>query len=137
MKKVSFFMTGLLGLLLTGNTYGQVSPSHCSAAFIGNKMLVDKYTDKGKCEVSAEAAGVLSVKTVELAEGKGKPVDAVPFKVAIRDKNTGTLTMFAGNPFLELDVKKVLYKCRPGDSIVLLTTDPKYALPHKEIVVKK
>jgi len=109
----------------------------CSAAFLGNKMIVDKYTDKGyKNQLPISASGLLTVNTVDLSPTASKAIDKIPFKVAIKDKATQTLTMFASENFLQVDVKKVLEKCKKGDKIVLMTTEKQYALPHNEILVQ-
>jgi hypothetical protein len=60
----------------------------------------------------------------------------VAVSLAIRDENTKTLTMFSGEDFRKIEVQKVLAKCKKGDSIVLLTLEKQYALPHNEILVK-
>lgn len=121
------FSTFLLGETTTHNT--------CSAAFINTKMVVDQYTTKGKCTVSANATGVLAIYTVELNPGKCNPKDKIDFKIAIRDKQTQTLTMYSDETFQQADIKEVLQKCDKGDKIILLTTNAKYALPHNEILV--
>ncbi|HEY0109361.1 MAG TPA: hypothetical protein VGB67_07000, partial [Fibrella sp.] len=58
------------------------------------------------------------------------------FKVAIRDKATGTLHMYSNDTFRQVPVQRVLSTCKKGDQIVLLTVDKRYALPHNEIVVQ-
>lgn len=108
----------------------------CSAAFLGSNMIVDKYSPTGKCEVSATATGELTVNTVDLSLTESKMVDRIGFRVAIRDKDTKTLFSFSGEEFKKLDIQKVLARCRKGDSIVLLTVNDDYALPHNEILVK-
>lgn len=109
----------------------------CSAAFLGNKMVVDKYTNEGyKNEISLNAIGELSVSTVELSPKENKAVDKIPFKVAIKEKDTKTITLFSREDFMKVDVQKVLSQCKKGDQIVLLTLDKQYALPHNEILVK-
>jgi hypothetical protein len=109
----------------------------CSAAFLANKMIVDKYTDKGyKCELSLNATGHLTVNTVALSPKESKSADRIPFKIAIKEKETQTITFFSKEDFMKVDVKKVLSECKKGDQIVLLTTDKQYALPHNEILIK-
>lgn len=133
MKTVKALMGGLLlsGLALV--SHGQ---QVCSAAFLNNKMVVDEYTPKGKCSLPLTARGELTVATAELSSNESKAVDIVSFKIAIRDENTRTLTMFSGDDFRKIEIQKVLAKCKKGDSIVLLTLEKQYALPHNEILVK-
>ncbi len=109
----------------------------CSAAFLGSKMIVDKYTNTGyKNGVSLKATGDLTVNTVDLSPKESKAVDRIPFKVAIKEKETQTITLFSKEDFMKVDVQKVLSQCKKGDQIVLLTLDKQYALPHNEILVK-
>jgi hypothetical protein len=109
----------------------------CSAAFLDNKMIVDKYTNKVyKNELSLKATGELTVNTVDLSPKQSKAVESIPFKIAIKEKDTQTITLFSKEDFMKVDVKKVLSQCKKGDQIVLLTSDKQYALPHNEIVVK-
>ena len=99
-------------------------------------MVVNEYSPKGTCQLPATAMGDLSVQTVDLSPTQSKPVDKIDFKVAIRDKATGTLLMYSGDTFRQVPVQQVLAKCKKGDHIVLLTMDNKYALPHNEILVQ-
>lgn len=109
----------------------------CSAAFLNNKMVVDQYTKEGyKNEIALNATGDLTVNTVELSAKENKAVTRIPFKVAIKEKDTNTIVLFSKEDFMKVDVKKVLSECKKGDQIVLLTLDKKYALPHNEILVK-
>lgn len=109
----------------------------CSAAFLGSKMIVDQYSKTGyKNEISLKAIGDLSVNTVDLSPTESKAVDRIPFKVAIKEKETQTITLFSKEDFMKVDVQKVLSQCKKGDQIVLLTLDKQYALPHNEILVK-
>ncbi|UFH53748.1 hypothetical protein [Spirosoma sp. KNUC1025] len=136
MKNVRSFVILFFGCVLSNLCLGQKPFSACSAAFLGNKMIVNEYTTKGKCSVAATATGKLTVNTVELSPTKSKAVDPVAFKVAIRDKDTHTLTMYSNKDVKQVNVQNVLAKCRKGDYIVLLTTNNQYALPHNEILVR-
>lgn len=109
--------------------------NNCTAAFLDQKMVVDEYTTSGKCALPHNAAGELTVCTADLSPERSVAKDKIAFKIAIRDKNTGTLTMFSGETYRKIDIKKVMTQCVPGDRIVLLTMDREYALPHNEILV--
>ena len=109
---------------------------NCSAAFLDSKMIVDKYSPTGKCVLSSTATGELTVNTVDLSPTESKMVDPIGFRVAIRDKETKTLFSYSGEEFKKLDIQKILARCRKGDSIVLLTVNDDYALPHNEILIK-
>lgn len=99
-------------------------------------MVVDQYTDLGKCVLPASAMGELTVCTANLSPTNSFPVDKIKFKIAIRDSNTKTLVMYSNETFKQVDIQKVMSKCRKGDSILLLTMDDEYALPHNEILVE-
>lgn len=130
----------VLGLsLLTGlgtSAVAQPSFTTCSAAFVGNKMLVDAYTPGGKCQLANNAKGELTVKTVNLSPKRVEGVDKLAFKVAVRDGATGTLHLFSDETYRQLPIERVLASCKKGDRIVLLTLDRQYALPHNEIQVR-
>ncbi|RDB05409.1 hypothetical protein [Runella aurantiaca] len=133
MKTIKMMTGSLLLSVLAFYCYGQ---QVCSAAFLDNKIVVNEYTPTGKCSLPLNARGELTVATAELSLKKSKPVENLPFKIAIRDENTKTLTMFSGENYRKIEVQQVLVKCKKGDSIVLLTLEKQYALPHNEILVK-
>lgn len=108
----------------------------CSAAFLGDKIIVDDYSPSGKCVLPADAKGVLTVCTTDSHDGNLIFAKAkIKFKIALRDSTSKTLIMFADKTFEQVDIQKVLAQCKKGDHIVLLTLDNKYALPHNEILV--
>ena len=136
MKKSNLLASFLLSLVVSTLSLAQHKFSNCSAAFLDNKMVVNEYTDKGKCMISTSAKGQLSVCTANLSPKQCIPVDKIMFKVAIRDKSTKTMVMFSNENYKQVDVQKVLSKCKKGDHIVLLTINNEYALPHNEILVQ-
>lgn len=136
MKTIPQWIILLFCGALPSLSFGQQSFSHYSAAFLSNKMIVNEYTTKGKCSLATTATGKLTVNTVDLTPSDSKPVDRLPFTVAIRDKNTKTLTMYSTQPYKQLPIQNVLSRCRKGDHIVLITTNKQYALPHNEILVR-
>ncbi len=115
--------------------FGQKLFQSCTAAFLNNKIVVDDYSPQGKCGVAATATGRLTVCTADLSLTSSVAVDKIVFKIAIRDQNTKTLVMYSNEDFQQVDIQRVLSKCRQGDHIVLLTLDSQYALPHNEILV--
>jgi hypothetical protein len=123
-------------LLVLTTGFSQTAFNNCTAAFLDNKLVVDQYSPEGKCTLSLNATGELTVATIDGSETGVFSVDKIRFKVALKDKNTGTLTMFTDENYKRLDVQKVLARCKKGDSIILITLDDTYALPHNEIVVQ-
>ena len=136
MKKVKTAVFLLLATFWTMTALAQKSFTNCSAAFLNKKIVVDEYTPTGKCKLSASATGELTVCTAELSPENSIPVKEISFMAAIRDGNTKTMAMYSDMVYRRVPVEKILAKCRKGDSIVLLTTDDEFALPHNEILVE-
>lgn len=136
MKQFRQCIAVAVGVLLAPFSYAQESFTTCSAAFVGGKMVVNEYSPKGQCRLSASATGDLTVQTVDLSPTETKALDKLAFRVAIRDKATGTLTLYSDQVYRQVPVQQVLTTCKKGDHIVLLTTDQRYALPHNEILVQ-
>lgn len=74
--------------------------------------------------------------TVDLSPTERKALGKVDFRVAIRDKETGTLRSFSEKTCRQVPVQQVLAHCTPGDHLVLLTVEGRCALPHNEITVQ-
>lgn len=114
----------------------QDSFSNCTAAFVDGSMIVDEYSPSGKAVLAASATGTLTVCTASLTETGGTPVDQIEFFVAIRDGNTGTLTMLTKKTVKEMDLAEVMDRCSEGDHLVVITADEEYSLPHNEIIIQ-
>ncbi len=136
MKKTIVLFTLLMILVFAASAVAQGGFGSCTGAFLDKKLVVDEYTTSGKCILSHNATGELTVCTAELSPQSSIPKDEIEFKIAIRDKNTGTLMMYSGETFKKIDIQKVMTQCTPGDHIVLLTMSREFALPHNEILVK-
>lgn len=128
-----WFVAGFMGASLIGQA--QTKFSNCSAVFIDNRIVVDDYSPTGKCALTQDAQGTLSVAQATYENNQWHQTAAIDFMVAIRDKNTKTLTMFSKEVYQKVDIKNVLSKCNKGDAIVLLTLKDSYALPHNEIEI--
>lgn len=132
-KKTASLFALLFGVF---TAFAQTQFNSCAAAFLDKKMVVDEYSPTGKCVLPATATGELTVCTVDLSPENSVAKERIGFKIAIRDKNTGTLTLFSGDTFRKIDIQKVLAQCQAGDRIVLITTERDFALPHNEILVQ-
>jgi hypothetical protein len=136
MKKLLIFI-----LLLTGNVVlAQERFSSCSAVFLNDHMIVEEYSTTAKAKISKDAIGWISARAVtlgDLAKGEKKAeiTQKIEFGVAIKDANTGTIVLFSPKEFKKIEAEKVLEKCKKGDTIIIMTTDNTYALPHNEILV--
>lgn len=126
----------LLTFAATLSALGQERFTNCAAAFIDQRMVVDEYTPDGKCKISAAATGQLTVQTADLSPERSVPTGKIEFRIAIRDGHTKTLLSFSDQVYQQIDVRQVLDKCRPGDTIVLMTVKDRYSLPHHEISVE-
>lgn len=135
MKKSRLLLCTLLCSVLSITVFSQEAFTNCSAAFLNNKLVVDEYSPSGKCTLPDTATGELTVCTANLSPENSIPVEKIKFKIALRDKSTGTLTMFSNETYKQVDIRKVLTRCKKGDHIVLITTDTEYSLPHNEIQV--
>ncbi len=131
----------LLSFLFIGNiVIAQDLYNSCSAAFLNDQMIVEEYSATAKAKISKEAKGWISAGTVNLGdvrkgEKKFEITDKFEFGVAIKDANTGTIMLFSLKAYKKIEAEKVLAKCKKGDSIIIMTTDNTFALPHNEILV--
>ncbi len=123
----------LVGAALVG--HAQSKFSSCSAVFLDNKLVVDDYSPTGKCALTQDVQGTLSVAEATYENNHWHQTASIDFMVAIRDKNSKTLMMFSNEVYQKLDIKHILSKCKKGDAIVLLTLKDTYALPHNEIMI--
>lgn len=128
-----WYVVGFVGASLIGQA--QAKFSSCSAVFLDNRLVVDDYSPIGKCALTQDAQGTLSVAEATYENNQWHQTAAIDFMVAIRDKNSKTLTMFSKEVYQKVDIKNVLSKCNKGDAIVLLTLKDTYALPHNEIEI--
>ena len=135
MTKVIYRALFLFCCAIAQPAFSQEAFQNCTAAFLDNKIVVDDYSPTGKCGLAANATGQLTVCTADLSPTSSRAVDKINFKIAIRDHQTKTLVMYSNENYRQVDIQKILSKCRKGDHIVLLTLDNRYALPHNEILV--
>ncbi len=138
MKNVFILIIAFL-TLFSAESFGQTCApkkfNNCAAVYLNNDMLVDDYSAKGKCTISSDAKGTLHIYSVNFSLTNPTPYDQVAFKVAIRNDQTNTMWMFSDETYQQLPLEKILQKCQMGDSIILLTIDSQYSLPHHEIFV--
>lgn len=125
-----FFLTFII--VSISSAAGQDRFTNCAAAYLDSKLVVNDYSPEGYCELSKSASGELTVQTMSDLV----PIGKINFKLAIRDGNSKTLMSYSKKTYQEVDIKPLLAKCKPGDAIVLLTLDDRYALLHNEILVK-
>jgi hypothetical protein len=135
MKKLWVIAVLFYGQICFGqNNSNDKKFNSCAAVFLNNVMIVDKYSTTGKCQISKEAIGEISAGEVSLGD-KVEITSKISFGVAIKNRNSGTILLFSSKTFKKIDVQQILSKCNKGDSILILTTDDKFALPHNEILV--
>lgn len=105
----------------------------CAAIYFDGKLLVDNYTPEGKCQIIKTRSGKLTLSSVRLAGPKTRPIKNLSFRIAIKNSETNTLWMYAEEIFEEVYLEEILKECKLGDSIIFLTVDKRYSLPHHEI----
>ena len=135
MNRLIVFGITVFLCLVVFEAKSQKSFTNCAAAFLNKEMIVNEYTPDGKCILSSNSIGNLTVCATELSAKKGVPKDVLSFKVAIRDHKTGTLFMPRDKSYTKVDIQEVLGNCKVGDQIVLIALNKEYALPHNEILV--
>lgn len=119
----------------TNQLWGQQF-NDCVAACINKTAIIESYEVNAACEISKDSEGKLAIYTVGISETAITPRKKIKFKVAVRDANTQTIWLYSEATFKEIAVEKILEDCKKGDSIILLTKDKMYALPHNEILIK-
>ena len=110
--------------------------NECAAIFLNDKMVVSDYSPGSKCKVPFNATGNISVSTIELNLNAPFPYQSVGFKVAIHNHRTNTIWLYSEETFQSIDIKSLIDKCGEGDSIILLTVDKNFALPHNTIEIQ-
>lgn len=123
-------------MLVGLTTFGQKNNQQCAASFLNSRMVVDEYSPKGQCKLTLQSMGELTVQTVALSPTESKALVAISFRVAIRNGETNTLSLYSATDVVKVDVKEVLKRCRKGDSLVLMTVSNQYSLPHNEILIQ-
>ena len=120
--------------------FAQEDFTNCSAVLLNNQMLIEEYSNTAKCKISKEAKGWLSAASVSLGENKGgkqgfEIKEKIEFGVAIKEGQTGTIFIFSPKTVKKINVEKILEKCKIGDSILIMTKDAQFALPHNHLLV--
>lgn len=127
----------VLTLFVTVNTFGQKSHNECVAVFLGEDMVVNEYSPRGVSKISLQTDGVLTVNLVELGDKAAVKGESIGFMLALKDKETETLTMINLKSSKGINASKVLGKAQVGDQLVILLVNDKYALPHHSIEIIK
>ena len=60
-------------------------------------------------------------------------IEIPTFQIAIKDLKTGTQRMYSNEVYTQIPVDEIIDRCKDGESLIILTTDRKYALPNNEI----
>ncbi len=138
MKRQNEFFLAFIWLICTTSMTAQNNDfNNCAAVFLGKKMVVNEYSTEGKCALANTSTGELTLRPVFLTEGKEPEAgEKIPFKIAIRDGGSKTLTVFSEKTYMEIGIQNILAKCKKGDHIVLLTLERNWAVPHGEILVE-
>ncbi len=134
MKKVVMFFCAILSANLI---LAQSDFSECAAVYLDDAMIITEYSPDGVSKVSLSDEGTLQLRVVRAPEGTWRVSgSAQEFRVAIRDKKTGTLVMFGDKTYRRLELSEVLAKCNSGDHILVLSTNRKLGITGAEISVE-
>ncbi|AWW00260.1 hypothetical protein [Arcticibacterium luteifluviistationis] len=127
----------VLTLFVSVNALGQKSHNECVAVFLGENMVVNEYSPRGVSKISLQTNGVLTVNLVELGDKTAVKGESIDFMLALKDKETETLTMLNRKSTKGINAGKVLENAKVGDQLVILLVDDKFALPHHSIEIIK
>lgn len=117
------------------NEFFSADYRECAVIFYDGKMLVDEYTPEGKCKVLPRQSGKLSLRTLGSSKTGCRSAELLSFRIAIRNKETNTLWMYSDQIFQEIYLDNVIQECKKGDTILIMTVDKRYSLPHHEIEI--
>ena len=111
------------------------SYSEYSAILLNGKPLADINSPNKALQLDPKATGKLSVFTLGSSSYWPVPKQAIGFKLGVKDAETNTLWMYAEETLFEVDLEDLLPQCEEGDRLIFMTVDPKYHLPHHEILL--
>lgn len=115
------------------STFPSLRYNNCAAILYKGKLLVDEYSPDGRCKLEEGMKGTLTVATVKLTDKGGTPMKNISFKVAIKNGRTNTLWMYSDEALESVQLEDILKKCERGDSIIFMTVNQTFSLPHHEI----
>ena len=125
------------GILFANLILAQSDFSNCAAVYLDNDMIITEYGPKGVSKVSLSDEGSLQLRVVIAPEGTWRVSgSAQEFRVAIRDKKTGTLVMYGDKTYRRLEISEVLAKCNSGDHLLILSTNRELGITGAEILVE-
>jgi len=100
--------------------------------YYDNKPLDEWSFSKEKLTLGMGMYGDVTLKIVDPAE-RLTAIDNPTFQIAIKHNYTGTHRMLSNKIFAKISVEEILSQCKEGESVIILTTDRKYALPRNTI----
>jgi hypothetical protein len=108
----------------------------CAAILLNGDVLVNEYSPRGQCKIEADSKGVITLSPVILNESSTiTSTLLLSYYVAVKDSKTNTLRMITPMAVHKYKIEEVLAQCQLQDTIVILTVDKRYSLPHHEIIV--
>jgi len=111
--------------------------NNCAAIYLDGDMVITEYGPNGVSKVALDTKGSLQLRVVNAPDGNWEiNGPAEPFRVAIRDKKTGTLVMFGEKSYRRLEIAEVLAQCKAGDHILVLSTNRSLGITGSEILVE-
>lgn len=129
---IVFFVASCFGVSL----WAQGDFNTCAAVYLNDDMLISEYSPRGKSQVSMDAQGQLRLRKIVAPKDKWEVSGpAQEFRVAIKDKQTGSLVMLDDRRYRSLKLSEVLAFCEAGDKIMIIATDRSLGIPGAEILV--
>ncbi|MEL6649972.1 MAG: hypothetical protein AAFQ87_04120 [Bacteroidota bacterium] len=125
-----------IGLCFGASLWAQGDFSTCAAVYLNDNMLISEYSPRGESKVSLNAQGQLRLRKIVAPKDKWEVSGpSQEFRVAIKDKQTGSLVMLDDRRYRSLELSEILAFCEAGDKIMILATDRSLGIPGSEILV--
>lgn len=129
------FSSNSKGQMMFEDPYRQESKDYYAIELIiqyDNKPLHEWSFSKEKLTLGMGMHGDITLKIVDSAE-RLTAIETPTFQIAIKDNKTGTQRMISDKVYSKISAEEIVSKCQEGESIIILTTDRKYALPSNTI----
>lgn len=93
-----------------------------------NKPLNEWSFAKERLTLGMGMYGDISLKIIDSSQ-RLTSIEDPTFQIAIIDDKTGTQRMLSNKVYTKVNAEEIVSQCDEGESIIILTTDRKYALP--------
>ncbi len=116
--------------------FTRATPYRAGAAILIDGKICDKnYFVEGQPRLAQGMTGTITIASVTASCGGGIPINNISFQVAIKNELTNTIWVYTKENVSEVKLEDILKKCSPGDRIIFMPVNQKYALPKHEMAV--